>query len=426
MAKKKKDNQKRVPYVLNGALVEEFDFWTFSSVLPSQKFERFLQENKDADVIDLYINSPGGWVSEGSSFFDLIYNSPVPVHGHIVGNCQSAATMIATACHYLEIAPAASYMIHLPSVQAGGDKREIQKALNMLHHYENIAINLYNKKTGIDTKELQRMMENETWLSAKQAVKLGFADAVSKRKIKNLNVTNEHKAVAFAEPKTQSHKTQETMSKPNATLEQIKSLLGMSNTKPDNNAEGKDTNKVQNLDLELEDGTEIYIEAETEEDAIGQEVFVVNEDGEYELAPEGEHTLTDGRVIVVDSSSILTEIREGEGDDDGDEGDAQNKGGDPDPEMSASEKQLERQLKMERARRKKAEGTLAAMQSDLEAIKKSLPSNLGTLTADKQQIPEGNPAVQTAMSEQEAKLKKIAEERQKGVQRVATVKAKKD
>jgi hypothetical protein len=52
------------------------------------------------------------------------------------------------------------------------------------------------------------------------------------------------------------------------------------------------------------------IECDTEELEVGAIISVVKEDGTKELAPAGEHTLADGRTIVLDDSSKVTEIKE--------------------------------------------------------------------------------------------------------------------
>jgi hypothetical protein len=76
--------------------------------------------------------------------------------------------------------------------------------------------------------------------------------------------------------------------------------------------------KIQNLVMsaetfefalyDLKDGGKI--ECSTEELEVGSIISVVKEDGTKELAPTGEHTLADGRTIVLDDSAKVTEIKE--------------------------------------------------------------------------------------------------------------------
>lgn len=65
--------------------------------------------------------------------------------------------------------------------------------------------------------------------------------------------------------------------------------------------------QVKLMEAMLKDG-ETKIEAEAFEE--GQSVFVVTEEAEKIPAPEGEHTLEDGRVLVVDDKGMITEVKE--------------------------------------------------------------------------------------------------------------------
>lgn len=52
------------------------------------------------------------------------------------------------------------------------------------------------------------------------------------------------------------------------------------------------------------------VETDTETLEIGSIISLVKEDGSKELAPAGPHTLADGKTIVLDESSKVTEIKE--------------------------------------------------------------------------------------------------------------------
>jgi len=68
---------------------------------------------------------------------------------------------------------------------------------------------------------------------------------------------------------------------------------------------------AKNLELaeaELEDGT--LVSTEGDEFAAGQTLYVATEEGN-QPAPAGEHTLNDGRVLVVDENSVITEVKPG-------------------------------------------------------------------------------------------------------------------
>lgn len=73
-------------------------------------------------------------------------------------------------------------MIHKASAWAGGDSEELKKVIEMLETVEESIVPIYADRTGLDREKVQEMMNAETWMSAEEAVSLGFADEVGKKK----------------------------------------------------------------------------------------------------------------------------------------------------------------------------------------------------------------------------------------------------
>ena len=67
-------------------------------------------------------------------------------------------------------------MIHNPATMAFGDHNQMEKAIEMLKEVKESIINAYEIKTGLDRKEISKLMESETWMNAKKAIEMGFAD----------------------------------------------------------------------------------------------------------------------------------------------------------------------------------------------------------------------------------------------------------
>ena len=51
----------------------------------------------------------------------------------------------------------------------------------MLDEVKNTIINAYQAKTGLSRQKLSQLMEDETWMDARRAVELRFADAITER-----------------------------------------------------------------------------------------------------------------------------------------------------------------------------------------------------------------------------------------------------
>ena len=96
----------------------------------------------------------------------------------IDGIAASAASVIAMAGTQVLMAPTALMMIHNPMTVAFGDHEDMQKAIDMLEEVKESIINAYEIKTNQSRAKLSHLMDSETWMNAKKAIELGFADDI--------------------------------------------------------------------------------------------------------------------------------------------------------------------------------------------------------------------------------------------------------
>ena len=76
------------------------------------------------------------------------------------------------------MSPTALLMIHDPSTIAMGNDKDMEKAIETLNEVKESIINAYAAKSGMRRSKIAELMSNETWMNAKKAVELGFADEV--------------------------------------------------------------------------------------------------------------------------------------------------------------------------------------------------------------------------------------------------------
>ena len=69
-------------------------------------------------------------------------------------------------------------MLHDPSTVAMGNTRDMEKAIAALNEVKEAIVNAYAAKSGLRRGRIADLMSEETWLNAKKAVELGFADEV--------------------------------------------------------------------------------------------------------------------------------------------------------------------------------------------------------------------------------------------------------
>lgn len=114
-----------------------------------------------------------------------IYNMLVEYKGKVTikidGIAASAASVIAMAGQKVVVSPVSMIMIHNPMTVAMGNKDEMEKAIDMLNAVKDSIINAYERKTGLSRNKISKLMDEETWMDARKAVELGFADEILER-----------------------------------------------------------------------------------------------------------------------------------------------------------------------------------------------------------------------------------------------------
>ena len=78
----------------------------------------------------------------------------------------------------VEMSPTALLMIHDPITVAMGNVKDMEKAIETLGEVKESIINAYAAKSGMRRSKIADLMSNETWMNAKKAVEMGFADVV--------------------------------------------------------------------------------------------------------------------------------------------------------------------------------------------------------------------------------------------------------
>ena len=134
--------------------------------------------NTGSGDITLWINSLGGDCFAAAQIYNMLMDYPGNVTVKIDGLAASAASVIAMAGTKVCMSPVAILMIHNPATMAYGDKAEMEKTIGMLSEVKESIINAYEIKSGLARTKIAHMMDDETWLNARKAVELGFADEI--------------------------------------------------------------------------------------------------------------------------------------------------------------------------------------------------------------------------------------------------------
>ncbi|MEK0177453.1 head maturation protease, ClpP-related [Tetragenococcus halophilus] len=163
---------------IKGTIIPNDDKWIYNlldmdSTAPS---DIVLPDNNEP--LDVEVNSGGGDVFSGSEIYTALRSYQGNVNVNIVGIAGSAASVIAMAGNKVSISPTAQIMIHNISSAVSGDHNILAHESNVLKNYNSSIANAYVDKTGKDMDELLNLMSEETWFTADEAVKQGFADEI--------------------------------------------------------------------------------------------------------------------------------------------------------------------------------------------------------------------------------------------------------
>nr|DAT79675.1 MAG TPA: Putative ATP dependent Clp protease [Caudoviricetes sp.] len=157
--------------VMNGA-----DYWgedTGVSNVLSQ-----LQGLDPSQNIVLHVNSVGGEVSAGVTIYNRLRALQNKKSIIIEGLAASIASIISMAGDEIHMALGSEMMIHNPSSYAFGEADDFEKAAESLRKTKENLIDIYEARTGLTREEIATMMDEETWLTAREALEKGFCTSV--------------------------------------------------------------------------------------------------------------------------------------------------------------------------------------------------------------------------------------------------------
>lgn len=153
-----------------------YDWLEWDSTCPGD-IRSALMTKPEGETLTVLINSGGGSVMAGQEIYSMLqWRDDVEIK--IQSLAGSAASVIAMAGKS-EISPVAMIMIHNVSMSgASGDYHDMQKNAEILKQMNSALANAYISKTGKSQEEILKMMDRETWITANQALEMGFVDGI--------------------------------------------------------------------------------------------------------------------------------------------------------------------------------------------------------------------------------------------------------
>lgn len=151
---------------------------TMSSLICAQLL--FLEsENPDKDIF-MYINSPGGVVTSGLAIYDTMEYIRPQVATVCMGQAASMGSLLlmAGAAGKRYCLPNARIMTHQPSGGFQGQATDIEIHAKEIINLRARLNGIYEKHTGQTAKQIEKIMERDTFMSPDEAKGLGLIDEV--------------------------------------------------------------------------------------------------------------------------------------------------------------------------------------------------------------------------------------------------------
>ena len=155
---------------------EIYDWFGMEGTSPA-RVEAMLEEANGEDV-ELEVNSPGGYVFAGMEIYNRLKMYSGKVTASIMSIAASAASLIICAADTVQMSPVSQIMIHRAHSWTEGDKNDLYKTAEDLEKLDVSIANAYMDKTGMSLENVLKLMDATTWLGAKEAVEMKFADTL--------------------------------------------------------------------------------------------------------------------------------------------------------------------------------------------------------------------------------------------------------
>lgn len=137
-----------------------------------------MQNNKE---IQLYINSPGGYVTSGFAIYDTIKSLKSPISTICTGLAASMGSILLSVGKKGRrfIQPHARVMIHQPSGGARGQASNIEIQAREILKTREIGAQILADNCGQSVEKIMKDFNRDYWMSAEESIEYGIVDAVS-------------------------------------------------------------------------------------------------------------------------------------------------------------------------------------------------------------------------------------------------------
>ena len=144
----------------------------------------FLESENPEKEISLYINSPGGVVSDGLAIYDTMQFIQSPVSTLCFGQAASMGSFLLAAGEKGKryALPNSRIMVHQPSAGFQGQATDIEIHANEVMSLKKRLNEIYSKHTGKSVDQIKEALERDNFMTPDHAKDFGLIDKVVEKR----------------------------------------------------------------------------------------------------------------------------------------------------------------------------------------------------------------------------------------------------
>lgn len=186
-----KTEKDKAQITIYGPIKDFSSFFSDSGTSP-QKIMKDLDELANVKEITVRINSGGGSAFAGLAIFELLRAHGAKIITRNDGLAASAASIILMAGDVIIMGTGSMTMAHNPWTRVEGESKDLRAAADLLDRVGESLINVYSSRTKKSREDLRDMMNKTTWMTAEEAVNMGFADEIDQKFVVAASIQGEN------------------------------------------------------------------------------------------------------------------------------------------------------------------------------------------------------------------------------------------
>ncbi len=143
----------------------------------------FLRAEEPKKDINIYVNSPGGYITSGLAIFDTMQFMSYEINTYCLGMAASMGALLLMAGTKGKrfALPNSRIMIHQPSGGMTGTAADLELQANEIIELKTICGNIIAEKTGQPFDKVMEETERDNYMSPQQAVDYGIIDKIASK-----------------------------------------------------------------------------------------------------------------------------------------------------------------------------------------------------------------------------------------------------